>query len=143
MSKVHAIDFVEKKSRDMEAPYAVFTGQMFGGLTTYKVLKKYKNNDAEEYAAWMVAAKSPATFGGYDMGDTYIKDVVVHFSLTEVNGEQPTQEQFAQVAALRGHFTGSGGEVYTMTEIGNGAVPTSQLSGSKTAGFAFGVELGS
>lgn len=115
------IDFIGKKAVDVETPYAVFTGTMFGGPATFKVLKKYKNDDAAQYSAWLIAAETPATYGSYDMGDTYVADVVKFLSLTEVDGQEPTPEQLAQVAELRGALVGETpvGEVpvYTMTEI--------------------------
>jgi hypothetical protein len=43
------------------------------------VLKKYQAPDKEKanpYARWLVAVKSPHTFGGFEMGDTYARDVV-------------------------------------------------------------------
>lgn len=124
--RTHDLTFIEKKSRDLDTPYAVLTGQMFGGEAIFKILKKNTKNLQDEYASVLVAASSPATFGGYDMGDTYIADLV-NFNLAEVNGGTPTTEQFAEWAALRGHLTGgpNHGEVFTMTEISKGARPSS------------------
>ena len=44
----------------------------------WRVLKKYQAPDKEaqnEHAVWFVAAQSEATFGGWDYGDTYVKDI--------------------------------------------------------------------
>lgn len=44
----------------------------------WRILKKYQtpeNEASNPYARWMCAVKSPMTFGSYDMGDTYVKDV--------------------------------------------------------------------
>jgi hypothetical protein len=68
------------KTRKIEHPYEVWTSPVFGGCE-YRILKKYQSPEAEAknpYARWMVAAKSPATFGGWDMGDTYIKDITTY-----------------------------------------------------------------
>lgn len=118
------VSFIDKKSKD-NPPYAVFTGTMFGGPATYKVLKKYKNDDSAEYAAWFVVAVTPATGELGDMGDTYVKDVVSSFDLSEVDGRDPTVEEFAEIASLRSAFTSDGtSEVFTMNEIMAGAKPT-------------------
>ena len=45
----------------------------------YRVLKKYKNpeNEAKHpYAMWHTAAKSDATFGNWEYGDMYAKDII-------------------------------------------------------------------
>ncbi len=120
------IDFIGKKARAIgETPYAVFTGNMFGGPATFNVLKKYKNDDAGQYSAWFIQAITPATGSIGDLGDTYITDVVPHLDLTEVDGRKPTTEEFAQIGKLRSALVSDGtSEVYTFTEIGLGAKPT-------------------
>lgn len=126
MSNTHDLTFVEKKSRDIENPYAKLTGRMFGGESEFLILKKNTKYLQQEYASVLIAAKTPATFGTYDIGDTYVADIV-NLNLTEVDGREPTQEEFAEFAALRGHLEStldSHGEVFTMTEIANGAKPT-------------------
>ena len=43
------------------------------------MLKKYKNpkNEAEDpFARWFTAARSEATFGSWEYGDTYVRDIV-------------------------------------------------------------------
>lgn len=60
------------KSRPANNPYAIYRA----GDLIWHVLKTYKqvkNEDA--YARWFVAAKSDATFGSFDMGDTYAIEV--------------------------------------------------------------------
>ena len=66
------------KTRDMENPYAIYTGP--AGFE-WRVLKTYQRPDKEQanaYARWFVAAQSDFTFGTYDMGDTYARDVRPH-----------------------------------------------------------------
>lgn len=128
MSKTHDLTFVEKKSRDIEEPYAVLTGRAFGGEAEYRILKKNTKYLQEEYASVLVAASTPATFGTFDIGDTYVADII-NLNLTKVDGRNPTTEEFQEWAALRGHLSGSTGpedhtEVFTMTEITNGAEPS-------------------
>jgi len=45
----------------------------------YKVLKTYQRSDKERDnpgARWHVATKSPFTFGSYEYGDGYVKDIL-------------------------------------------------------------------
>jgi hypothetical protein len=70
------------KTRKLDNPYEVWKGNnpMFGEIE-YRVLKKYQspgNETTNPYARWFVAAKSAATFGSWDMGDTYIKDITLY-----------------------------------------------------------------
>lgn len=48
------------------------------GGWTWKVLQAHVANPDQKYASWFCAVSSPATFGGYDMGDTYISDISGH-----------------------------------------------------------------
>jgi hypothetical protein len=119
------VSFIGKKSRTTDDPYATFTGTMFGGPATYKVLKKYRNDDAGEYSAWLVAAETPATFGSFDMGDMYVADIVPHLNLTEVEGREPTLDEFREIGKLRSALVSDGTtEVLTFTEIMAGAKPS-------------------
>lgn len=62
------------KSRKPDSPYAIYRcGDMvWHVLKTYKTVK---SEDKDPYARWFVAAKSPATFGSFEMGDTYKTEV--------------------------------------------------------------------
>jgi hypothetical protein len=63
------------KSRPADKPYAIYRA----GDMTWHVLKTYKtipNEDKDPYARWFVAAKSAATFGSFELGDTYRRDVI-------------------------------------------------------------------
>ena len=62
------------KTRQASDPYAVYRA----GDLTWHVIKTYKlakNEAGDPYARWMVAAKSDATFGSFELGDTYARDV--------------------------------------------------------------------
>lgn len=66
------------KMRKIEEPYEIWTNN---SGWEWRVLKKYQtpSKEAENpYARWMCAVKSPFTYGGYDYGDTYVKDVTQH-----------------------------------------------------------------
>ena len=77
MSKVKEKNLCNK-TRDIDNPYEVWEGQGFMGNIEYRVLKKYQKPSLEKsnpYARWFVAAKSDATFGSWEYGDNYIKDI--------------------------------------------------------------------
>ena len=62
------------KSRPADKPYAIYRA----GDMTWHVCKTYKtpaNEKKDPYARWLVAAKSEATFGSFDMGDTYALEI--------------------------------------------------------------------
>lgn len=61
------------KTVDINNPYEVWKNESAGW--EWRILKKWQADDNKPYARWMCAVKSPMTFGGYDMGDTYAKDV--------------------------------------------------------------------
>ena len=62
------------KSRPVSNPFAIYKM----GDWTWHVCKTYKSPEAEAkdvYARWFVWAKSPNTYGEFEGGDTYVKDV--------------------------------------------------------------------
>jgi hypothetical protein len=64
------------KTRDVEHPYEIW--QSADGTWEWRVLKKYQLEAREAtnpYARWFCAVKSPFTFGSWEYGDTYVKDV--------------------------------------------------------------------
>ena len=77
------------KTRKVDNPYEVWTNTVdwLGcepGSVTWKVLKKYQAPDNEKnnpYARQFCAVSSPMTGGTYDLGDTYIKDIVNYAKL--------------------------------------------------------------
>lgn len=63
------------KSRKPEDPYMIFTHADW----EWRVLKAYKSRASEtkdQYARWFLATKSPNTYGEFELGDGYVKDVV-------------------------------------------------------------------
>ncbi len=80
-----------KKTVEMENPHATFSNPAAGW--TWKVLKVYagaKSDKKNEYARWFIAARSPFTFGGYEMGDTYINDIINYGQLESATDEFKT-----------------------------------------------------
>ena len=68
-----------------DTPYAIFEGISPFGNTTVKLLKSYQKPEKELlnlYAKWMVGVKTDHTFGSYDLGDSYVQDVVRGLALT-------------------------------------------------------------
>lgn len=64
------------KTRDVNHPYEVYRNN---SGWEWRVLKHYQSPENEatnKYARVMCAVKSPMTYGGYDMGDTYINDIM-------------------------------------------------------------------
>lgn len=88
-----------KKTADVDSPQAVFAGA--GGSWEYRVLKTWQNDDAKPYARWFMAVKSPMTWGSFDVGDTYVRDVVLNAELVQVGGREPTLAELDEVAELR------------------------------------------
>jgi hypothetical protein len=84
------------KLRETKTPHAIY--QAPGGWE-WRVLKTYKapeNEAKDKYARWMVAAKSDNTYGSFEMGDIYAKDILTYGRLVAA-----TQDWF-NVHAARG-----------------------------------------
>ena len=72
------------KTRKLEEPYEVWECRMdmgFGDIINieYRILKKYQTTKKESenpFARWCTAAKSEATFGSWEYGDTYVRDIL-------------------------------------------------------------------
>lgn len=63
-----------KSRKSHEAPYAIYRAGDF----IWHVAKTYKvpaSEARDPYARWFVWAKSPATFGAFEGGDTYAAEV--------------------------------------------------------------------
>jgi hypothetical protein len=79
------------KSRPADKPYAIYRA----GDYTMHVCKTYKQPSSEvkdPYARWFVWAKSPMTYGDFEGGDTYRREVVGFFVL--VAAEPKWQEAY-------------------------------------------------
>ena len=96
------LSFLGKKTQ-AKPPYAVFKAASRDGDWTWLVTKTYQNDQSQPYARWMCVVTSPYTFGGSDMGDTYVTSVLdaTGASLVEVNGRKPTDDELNEVAYLR------------------------------------------
>jgi len=89
------------KSRPMQNPYAIYKGNGPFGPTEMRLLKTYqlpKNESTNEYARWFVAVKTDATFGSYDMGDSYIPEATYGLKLEHASAE--FKEQYANTVGI-------------------------------------------
>tara|TARA_B110000977_G_C10951619_1_gene444899 strand:- start:231 stop:539 length:309 start_codon:yes stop_codon:yes gene_type:complete len=75
------------KSRPTNLPYAIYTAR--GGFDmTWHVLKSYQMVHREgANSRWFVAAKSDATYGSFELGDTYAIEVKRHGVLVAADPE--------------------------------------------------------
>ena len=65
---------------NLEKPHAIYEGYGPWGHCVIHVIKTYQHPDNErknQYARWMVGAKTAMTGGHFDYGDTYIQDALV------------------------------------------------------------------
>jgi len=63
---------------DLEDPIEIWKMNTPDGEWEWRVLKKYQTPEKESknpYARWFCAVKSPYTFGSFDHGDVYIKEI--------------------------------------------------------------------
>ena len=89
------------KSRSTEQPYAIYAGYGPFGNTECRVLKTYQtvdNETANRYSRWFVAVSSDHTWGGFDMGDSYIKDAT--YGLRLVAAEPEWLQEYGITATL-------------------------------------------
>ena len=69
------------KTVKQDKPYLIYVAPGF----EWRVLKAYQLREKEEqnpYARWFMATKGPGTFGSYELGDGYVKDVKQYGTLT-------------------------------------------------------------
>jgi len=72
------------KTAKVDAPYAIFKAPQMN--FEWRVLKTYQRPDKEmenQYARWFVAARSDMTYGSWEYGDTYVRDIVEYGTLVE------------------------------------------------------------
>lgn len=61
------------RTRKLDEPYEIWKSA--DGTWEWRVLKKWQVDDMKPNARWFCAVKSPFTFGDWEYGDTYVKDV--------------------------------------------------------------------
>lgn len=83
------------KSRKVEAPYASVKVADW----EWRVLKAYKSLASElkdPCARWFCAVRSPMTFGSWEYGDTYCRDVPRDIGLLNALGQRYREELATQ-----------------------------------------------
>lgn len=86
------------KTRKVNDPYEVYENPQLPGWQ-WRVLKKYQTpeNEAKNpYARWFCAVKSPMTEPDYDMGDTYVTDIMDVAGAVKVDFKKENLEQWKQ-----------------------------------------------
>lgn len=64
------------KSRTKDKPYEIWKSRC--GQFEYRVLKKYQapsKEAANPQARWYLATKGPGTFGTFELGDGWVRDI--------------------------------------------------------------------
>ena len=66
------------KTRPVDKPYEVWKADSPDGEWEWRILKKWQKPSKEKtnpYARWFCAVKSPNTFGSWEYGDTYAREI--------------------------------------------------------------------
>jgi hypothetical protein len=75
------------KTRKVNEPYEIWAA----GNWEWRVLKKYQTPEKESqnpYARWFCAVKSEFTFGSYDMGDVYVREIKLEAHARRLSDEE-------------------------------------------------------
>jgi hypothetical protein len=83
------------KTVKVDNPYAIYKNDRTN--FEHRVLKTYQTKDKEsknEYARWYVASRSPYTYGSWEYGDIYVKDVVSYHDLIASTNEWKKEYEF-------------------------------------------------
>ena len=75
------------KTRPQEKPYAIYRNNQGWEWRVLKTYKTPKSEAKDPYARWFVAAKSPMTFGSWELGDTYKSEVMRYGRISEATPE--------------------------------------------------------
>jgi len=70
------------KTRKIDEPYEVWEADGW----EWRVLRKYQNTENEaknEYARWLCGVKSPFTYGKFEMGDVFVREIKEHAVRTD------------------------------------------------------------
>lgn len=76
------------KTRGVNDPYEIWVS--YDGTWEWRVLKKYQKPSLEaknQYARWFCAVRTPMTYGDYDMGDVYMREIIRYANKQEFKKE--------------------------------------------------------
>ena len=85
------------KTVKVDSPYAIYKNDITN--FEHRVLKTYQSKEKESknpYARWYVASRSPYTYGSWEYGDIYIKDVISYHELIASTDEWKEDYNFLQ-----------------------------------------------
>ena len=83
------------KTVKVDNPYAIYKNDRTN--FEHSVLKTYqtkKNESKNPYARWYVASRSPYTYGSWEYGDIYVKDVISYHNLIASTDEWKKEYEF-------------------------------------------------
>ena len=83
------------KTVKVDSPYAIYKNDRTN--IEHRVLKTYQSKDKESknpYARWYVASRSPYTYGSWEYGDIYVKDVISFHNLIASTDEWKKEYEF-------------------------------------------------
>lgn len=63
------------KERKVDNPYEIYENAFMPGWQ-WRVLKKWQIDNNKPQARWFCAVKSPMTYGNWELGDTYVTDIL-------------------------------------------------------------------
>ena len=89
------------KTRKLDNAYATFKGMGIFGDTEVRLLKSYQVPNTEQrniYSRWLVAVKTDATYGTFEMGDSYVDEAVKGLILVECSDEYAQQYNVEKVS---------------------------------------------
>jgi hypothetical protein len=85
------------KTVKVDSPYAIYKNE--STEFEHRVLKTYQTKDNESknpYARWYVASRSPYTYGSWEYGDIYVKDVISYHDLIAGTDEWKKDYEFIE-----------------------------------------------
>ena len=76
------------KTVKVDKPYATFHDPRTDW--TWAILKTYQSKEGEsknQYSRWYTACSSPLTYGSWEYGDTYVKDIISNGQIVSATDE--------------------------------------------------------
>ena len=89
-----------RKTRKIDNAYATFKGLGMFGDTEVRLLKSYQVPNTEKrniYSRWLVAVKTDATYGTFEIGDNWVDEAVKGLTLVECSDEYAQQYNIEKV----------------------------------------------
>lgn len=86
-----------RKSRDVEQPWATFVHDRADW--EWRILKAYslgKGSAKNEYSRFYCAVMSPHTFGSWEYGDVYVREVLEELKLRQVSSSDEFEDWLSE-----------------------------------------------